>query len=158
MIASGTGLLVRWFTRWDREAVTTLLAALAGQHGAQVQSEDLTRAFEYALRVPDEVRFCVAVRDGKVIGQASLHRAFSTWSARPCGTIEDVYILEQERRSGVATAIFDFLAAEARRRGYCRLRLDVQADNEPARAFYDRYGLHDTSYVVYELPVEESAP
>jgi len=155
MTHNPNNFMVRWITRWDREAVTLLMTKLAGQHGVTPDQETLEEAFEHALREPDELRFCVAVRDGEIIGQASLNRAYSSWRARHFGTIEDVYVEEEARRQGVAKAMFDFLIQQARRREYCCVRLDVQADNDGARAFYADYGLLDSGYVVYELDLDE---
>ena len=84
-----------------------------------------------------------------ILGLASLHDGYSTWQAMPVGEVQDVYVAEAARRTGVATGLFEFLMAEAKRRGYCKLTLDVMADNDAARLFYEGYGLHDTGYVVY---------
>lgn len=118
----------------------------------------LNESFEFGLRFPDQVRFCVAVRDGKVVGMASIHRAFSTWRGRLKGTVEDVFVAEDARRTGVGTALLQFVVNEARRRGYSVLSLDVQADNQGARSLYEGFGMADSGYVVYQvdLSVEES--
>ena len=44
---------------------------------------------------------------------------------------------------------------EAVRRGYACLRLDVQAGNAPARALYEKFGMLDTGYLVYELDFDK---
>lgn len=151
MTTARDNLLIRWATRWDRAGVTALLAQVAALHDTPTDPDDLETAFEHALRNPDEARFCVAERDRQVVGIAGLHRAYSTWRGRPYGTIEDVFVVEGERRNGVATAMFDFLIEQAGRRGYCMVTLEVKADNEAARAFYERYGFADSGYVVYEM-------
>jgi GNAT superfamily N-acetyltransferase len=142
-------LLVRWATRWDREALTRMVVALAVQHHVQTTPEVVSDAFDYALANPDHVRFCVAERDKTLIGVASIHTAFSTWRSAPFGTVEDVYVEPEARRSGVASALLAFLFEQARRRGFCRLQLDVQGDNTGARAFYESIGMADSGYHVY---------
>ena len=148
-------LLVRWATRWDREVLLKLLAELAAMHGVEVEREALDEAFEFALKNPDRVRFCVAERDRVILGLASLHDGYSTWRAKAFGEVQDVFVTEEARRTGVATGLLEFLVAEARRRGYCRLNLDVKAGNEGARAFYEAFGLTGTGCVVYEMGLEE---
>lgn len=150
-------LLVRWATRWDREALTRMVVALAEQHHAQTDVETVSSAFEVALANPDFVRFCVAERDKVLLGVASVHTGFSTWRSSPMGSIEDVYVVPEARRAGVASAMIQFLFDYARRRGFCRLQLDVQDDNEGARAFYESLGMHDSGYHVYVLSLEEPA-
>jgi ribosomal protein S18 acetylase RimI-like enzyme len=149
----GTPLLARWATRWDREALVTMVVALAVEHGVRTDAETVGAAFEYALANPDEVRFCVAEMDRRVVGVASMHTSYSTWRAMPFGTLEDVYVQPEARRSGVATALLGFLKAHAVRRGYCRLELHVRHDNAGAQQCYREFGMRDTGYLAYELPL-----
>jgi GNAT superfamily N-acetyltransferase len=151
MTAQGTELLVRWATRWDREPAIQLMAALADQHEVSTDPDTLREAFEFALRNPEEYRFAFAERDRQIIGMAALHRSYTSWHGRACGTVEDVYVVEEARREGAATALFEFLHAEARRRGYWSLSLDVLESNESARAFYERFGMKNSGYLVYEM-------
>jgi ribosomal protein S18 acetylase RimI-like enzyme len=149
-------IIIRWATRWDREAVCALVAALARQHGVEPAPDDLREAFEFALRNPDEYRFCVAARGKEVVAVAALHRAYSSWHGKPYGTIEDVYVAEHARRGGLASRLLDFLRQEAVRRGYCRLSLDVLEDNEAAQACYRRFGMIDSGYRVYEMELQDA--
>lgn len=157
MITDRPDTLVRWATRWDREAVTDLLTALAHMHGDPISRDDLHQALEFALRNPDEVRFCVAERQREIVGVASLHRTYSTWRARHVGTIQDVYVVESARRTGVATAMLHFIHQHALRRGFCRLELQVQRHNSPAWELYTRYGFADSGYAVLVLGLQETA-
>ena len=45
--------------------------------------------------------------------------------------------------------------AEAKRRGYCRIELQVQEDNDRAWKLYEARGYHFTGYLVYALDFEE---
>jgi ribosomal protein S18 acetylase RimI-like enzyme len=155
-MSEATGeLVVRWATRWDREAVCKLVGALARQHGVEATPEDLREAFEFALRTPDEYRFCVVARDREVLAVAALHRAYSSWHGRPYGTIEDVYVSEEARRGGLASRLLEFIRQEAERRGYCRLSLDVLDGNQAAQSCYQRFGMADAGYRVYEMELGE---
>lgn len=144
-------LLVRWATRWDRKSLVAMVRALAAQHGAEVSEETLGTAFEYALSHPTAVRFAVAQRDDQLVGTASLQEAYSTWSAAPYGSIEDVFVVPEARGTGVGTALLALLVAEARKRGYCRVELHVQEDNDDAWKFYEARGLSFTGQLVYSL-------
>jgi ribosomal protein S18 acetylase RimI-like enzyme len=148
-------VVFRWATRWDREAIRSLLTTLAAEHGMPTTPEVLDEALDFALRNPDRVRFCVAQRDRAVVGLAGLHVAYSTWRGKPYGTVEDVHVAEGQRRRGIARGMLDFLKAEARRRGYCRLSLHVREDNRAARAAYEKWGLAAAGELVYSLNLEE---
>ncbi len=149
--------LVRWATRWDRTGLLAMVQALARQHDVEVSEEALGAAFEHALANPARVRFAVAQRDDRLVGTAALHEAYSTWRAAPYGAIEDFYVVPEERGQGVGTELLALLVDEARRRGYCRLQLQVQEDNDRAWQFYEARGFHFTGYLVYELDLAEKA-
>lgn len=148
-------LLVRWATRWDRKSLVAMVQALAAEHGREVSEETLGSALEYALSHPSEVRYAVAQRDEQLVGTACLQAAYSTWAAAPYGSIEDVYVLPAARGSGVGTALLELLVAEARKRGYCRVELHVQEDNDEAWHFYEARGFRFTGQLVYEMSLGE---
>jgi len=142
-------LLVRWSTRWDRKALVAMVGALATEHGVATDEKRLGAALEYALSHPQQVRFAVAQRDDQVVATASLHEAYSTWQAAPYATIEDFYVLPDHRGQGVGTAVLELLVQESRKRGYCRVELQVQEENDAAWKFYEARGLRFTGYLVY---------
>jgi ribosomal protein S18 acetylase RimI-like enzyme len=135
-----------------------MMQALALQHGLQADLETLASAFEHSLAKPSVVRFAVGQRGGQVVGMASLHEGYSTWRAAPYGRVEDFYVLPEERGSGVGSAILAMLVEEAHRRGYCRLELQVQEENDAAWKFYESRGFRFTGYLVYAREMEEEAP
>ena len=149
--ASSAAILCRLVTRWDREDLIAHIAELMRLHDAQPDRESLREALEFALKYPERVRFAVAQREDRLIGVASLHDGYSTWRGRPYGDLQDVYIVEEERGTGAAEKLFEFLAAEGLRRGYCRLELHVRENNERARAFYEKMGMKWSDELVYSL-------
>lgn len=149
-------ILVRWATRWDRKVLTEMICELARQHGHLTSTEIVSSAFDYALNHPERIRIAVAQNaDKELLGTASLHEAYSTWDASLYGTIEDVYTLPEHRGNGVATALLNLLNEEGKRRGYCRLELQVQEDNDKAWKFYEGRGMHFSGYIVYEKDLRE---
>ncbi|MGE5531879.1 MAG: GNAT family N-acetyltransferase [Bacteroidota bacterium] len=149
-------ILVRWATRWDRTPLTEMIGELAHQHGVLASADTISAAFDYALNHPDRIRIAVAVDDDKqVLGTASLHEAYSTWNASSYGTIEDFFVLPEHRSTGIGTEIMKLLTEEAKRRGYCRVELQVQEDNDRAWKFYERRGLNFTGYLVYAQDLVE---
>jgi ribosomal protein S18 acetylase RimI-like enzyme len=148
-------LLVRWATRWDRKPLTEMIGELARQHGVLAGPDTISDAFDYALSHPDRIRIAVAQLDQEVVGTASLHDAYSTWEAAPYGTIEDLFTRPEHRGAGIATELLALLLNEARRRGYCRVELQVQEDNDRAWKFYENRGMHFTGYLVYTQSLRE---
>ena len=78
-------------------------------------------------------------------GDEPVGHAFVAWSGTKLGVpeIQDVWVLPERRRRGIATALT--LAAEeaARRRGAERISLSVGISNEPARDLYAGLGFAD---------------
>lgn len=149
-------ILVRWATRWDRKPLTEMIGELARQHGILASPDTISDAFDYALNHADRIRIAVAQDDDKqILGTASLHEAYSTWHASAYGTIEDVFTLPEHRGKGVATALLNLLVEEALRRGYCRVELQVQEDNDSAWKFYETRGLSFSGYIVYSRELQE---
>jgi ribosomal protein S18 acetylase RimI-like enzyme len=56
------------------------------------------------------------------------------------GHVDDVYVLPQYRRRGVATALVHHLAAAFRERGVEHVALDVDQGNVAAQRLYERLG------------------
>ncbi len=84
----------------------------------------------------------LAVRDGQAVGLALWFLNFSTWTGKPGLYLEDLFVDEDERRSGVARALMAALAREALARGCARMDWAVLDWNEEAMRFYERFGAH----------------
>ena len=80
----------------------------------------------------------VAELDSKPVGFALFHGTFSTWECRPGIWLEDLFVPEEHRRSGVGSALFRELAAITVRRGCTRLEWAALDWNEPALRFYQK--------------------
>lgn len=75
--------------------------------------------------------------DGKLTGIAHYLFHAQTWSS-DCCYLQDLFTAEDARGRGVATALIDAVAEEARRRGALKYYWLTKEDNAPARALYDR--------------------
>src|SRR5262249_9223124 len=82
----------------------------------------------------------LAERDGEALGFALYFHNFSTFMGRPGLYIEDLFVSEAARGSGLGRQLLAHLARIAVSRGCPRLELSVLHWN-PARAFYERMGL-----------------
>lgn len=56
--------------------------------------------------------------------------------------LDGLFVREEVRGRGVGTALLQAAMAEAARRGYAEVRLDVVDTNPRARALYERQGFH----------------
>lgn len=114
------------------------LAAYERQPEAVVATEaDLLR---YGFGPEPRFEALLADLDGKPAGFALFFPDFSTWHGRPGLYLEDLFVLEWARKSGVGRRLIARLAAIAVERGWSALRFNV-LDWNPARGFYERLGL-----------------
>ena len=81
----------------------------------------------------------IAERAGEPVGFALYTFNYSVWTAARGIFIEDIWVVPEQRRGGVARALMVALAKECRARGYKRIDLNV-LDWNPARGFYERIG------------------
>src|SRR5207248_3788900 len=82
----------------------------------------------------------IAERADKPVGFALYTFNYSVWTAARGIFIEDIWVVPEERRGGVARALMAALAREGVARGYKRIDLNV-LDWNPARGFYEKIGL-----------------
>ena len=86
-----------------------------------------------------------------VAGQLLITYEWSDWRNGNFWWIQSVYVAEQFRGSGVFRALFNHIQALAKaRKDVCGLRLYMDADNKKARQAYERLGLKQTNYQVFE--------
>jgi GNAT superfamily N-acetyltransferase len=82
----------------------------------------------------------IARIDGEPAGIANCFTGFSTFAARPLVNIHDIGVRPEHRGRGVGRALLDAVEAESRRRGACKVTLEVLSGNEPAKALYAAVG------------------
>ncbi|MFA0811593.1 GNAT family N-acetyltransferase [Microbulbifer epialgicus] len=76
----------------------------------------------------------------KALGLVNCFTGFSTFSCQPLINIHDVIVSEQARGQGVCAAMLDFVAREAKKRGCCKLTMEVLEQNLVAKNAYRKVG------------------
>ena len=95
-----------------------------------------------ALFGPDAVASALLALDdgGEPAGFALWYRSFSTWEGVPGIYLEDLYVSESQRGSGLGRTLLSSLARIVVHRGWSRLEWAVLRWNSEAIAFYDSLG------------------
>lgn len=78
------------------------------------------------------------------VGIAVCFVGFSTFAARPLLNVHDLAVVPDARGRGIGRALLAAAEARARRRGCCKLTLEVQDENARARGLYASFGFGDT--------------
>lgn len=96
----------------------------------------------------------IAERDGQPVGFALFFPTYSTWEGKAGIHLEDIFVIEEERKNGVGYKLMKALATIAVHRGCGRLELSVLHWN-PARKFYERLGMaHQEEWLLYRISGE----
>ena len=82
----------------------------------------------------------IAEMAGKPVGFALYTFNYSVWTGARGIFIEDIWVVPEQRRGGVARALMAALARECSAKGFKRIDLNV-LDWNPARGFYEKIGL-----------------
>jgi GNAT superfamily N-acetyltransferase len=94
----------------------------------------------------------LARRDAVPVGFVQLYPGFSSIDLRRQWTLEDLFVVEGERRSGVARALLAAARRHAERTGAVRLVLATARDNVKAQRLYESLGYRrDDVFLVYTL-------
>jgi ribosomal protein S18 acetylase RimI-like enzyme len=124
----------------DLDAVLQLMRQLA-EHEGQVQYLLLTRdTLERAcFGLPRRVELIVAETEGRIVGYASCMVQFSPWLDRDYLFLDDLYVSEDVRGSGIGSRLMREVGALALERGV-GVRWHVELENRRAQKFYRALG------------------
>lgn len=82
----------------------------------------------------------VAVSDGSIVGMATYYSTFSSFIAKPCLWLDDLFVDESHRSQGIGKALVAQLCRIASEHGCGRIDWVVAADNDHGQGFYSRMG------------------
>jgi GNAT superfamily N-acetyltransferase len=133
-------VVVRGARREDLPRVWTLLNGLAEYERWTEYVTGTREELGEALFGPSPAAECmVAERDGTIVGYAIVFPVFSSFRARRCLWLEDLFVAPEARGTGAGKALLTAVARLAVERGYPRVDWIV-LDWNPAIEFYRRMG------------------
>ena len=131
----------------DADAIVMLLDSYASdpRGGGQPLPLEVRGRLIPGLKAHPTTRIWLA-HDGAPVGVCVGFLGFSTFQARPLLNIHDLAVLPGRRGRGTGRALLAAAEAHARELGCCKLTLEVQEDNAPARRLYEHWGFRDVVY------------
>ena len=134
---------------WPNEAeeVARLLVGFRNYYGRDWPSDNAMLAtVERLIEQPDVDFLLAAPEEGTAaVGVCQLRYRLSVWTAAQDCWLEDLFVEESTRGSGVGAALVEAALAKARERGCRRVELDTNETNERALALYRRFGFSERS-------------
>ena len=131
----------------EAEVVGELLAAFRDHNGGSWPSDNAMIATVERLIEQPGTEFLLGSidDDSPPAAVCQLRYRLSVWTASPDCWLEDLFVREQARRSGLGAALVEAALARARERGCRRVELDTNETNAAALALYHRFGFSERS-------------
>jgi GNAT superfamily N-acetyltransferase len=95
--------------------------------------------------------YVVAEEDARIVGGLMITFEWSDWRDAWFWWIQSVYILPEARGRGIYRQLYNFVKRMAREKeDVCGFRLYVEKENESAQKVYEKLGMEETYYLMYE--------
>jgi GNAT superfamily N-acetyltransferase len=94
----------------------------------------------------------VAWQNGKLVGFATLYFTFSTLRTDKIAVMNDLYVAEEVRGTGVAASLFEACHTYATENGYAHMSWVTADDNRRAQRFYAKMGGQAADWINYSIP------
>ena len=134
-------LVIRRARPGDEHAILRLIRALAAYENEPDAVKATPEGLARKLFGPDPRIFAhVAELDGRIVAMAVWFFTFSTWTGKHGLFLEDLFVDPEARGHGIARALFEALAAEAKANDCARIDWSVLGWNELAKGLYRRLG------------------
>jgi GNAT superfamily N-acetyltransferase len=121
--------------------VARLLVGFRDWYGrSEPPEETFLAGVERLIVRPDTEYLLAAAGDRPPGGVCQLRYRYGVWTASEDCWLEDLFVVEEDRRFGLGQALVAGAIGRARERGCGRIELDVAESNTAAWALYERMG------------------
>src|SRR2546422_4053377 len=137
--------IIRPATESDRDAAHRLLAAQPIEHHLPADSHRVARGIDLGLAPHSPAWLWLAEREGR---PAAIFLANEIASVERGGSVlwvEELYVVPEARRRGIARALLARICEQARQRGVRAIELEVVPTQEAALALYHSRSEEHTS-------------
>ncbi|MBU7592867.1 GNAT family N-acetyltransferase [Metabacillus halosaccharovorans] len=93
----------------------------------------------------------IAEQDGELLGFATLYFSFSTTKADKITVMNDLFVVENARGTGVAQELFKSCEKFTKANGYAHMSWVTATDNKRAQRFYEKMGGSIGNWLNYSI-------
>ena len=149
---SAAGIAIRPARPDDADVIADFNVRLARESEGRVLDPDtIARGVRMLLADPSRGQYWIAEDRAVPAGQCLVTTEWSDWTNGRYWWFQSVYVPLEYRGRGVFRALWEHVEEAARREGdVASLRLYVERDNASARAVYEKLGMEESGYIVYE--------
>lgn len=135
----------------DIDAIVRFQADMAMESEETLLDVDrLTLGVTSAINDEQKGTYLVARANGTPIGSLMITREWSDWNNMWYWWIQSVYVMPEYRNQGVYRTMYNTLKDMAREKGVSQIRLYADKDNVSAQQVYQRLGMHESHYLIFE--------
>ena len=152
MVTKNPEIVVRQATLDDSMILSQFNMSMAEEtEGRQLDQTTVNAGVKQLFRDSRQGFYLMAEVGGSARGSLMITYEWSDWRNGLFWWIQSVYVVPAARRSGVFTALYQYVKKMAQDdNAACGLRLYMEKDNLPARAVYMAMGMDTTPYQVFE--------
>lgn len=128
----------------EAATVARLIAEFGEWFGNSTPAVDEIQASVERIMAAGDGEYLLGAVDDRAdaTGVCQVRFRWSVWKSAEDCWLEDLYVREEARRSGLGRALVEAALERARERGCRRIELDVNEDNTAARALYEACRFH----------------
>ena len=143
---------IRLAQKKDAPALVEFNQAMALEtEGKRLDSAVLQSGVEAVFDDKKKGFYVVAESENKIIGGLMVTFEWSDWRGYWFWWIQSVYILPDARGRGIYRLLYEFVKRKAVEAGnVCGFRLYVEKENERAQKVYEKLGMDESHYLMYE--------
>ena len=147
-----TEYTARLATHDDAPIIVEFNLAMARETEAKELAPEVLRAgVAHFIERPRYGFYLVAEEAGRVVGSLMVTYEWSDWRDGLFWWIQSVYVRPEFRRRGVYRRLYEFVKQLAAREPNVRgFRLYVERENLAAQSTYERLGMRESHYLMYE--------
>ena len=152
MVTKNPEIVVRQATLDDSTILSQFNMSMAeATEGRQLDQTTVNAGEKQRFRDSRQGIYLMAEVGGSARGSLMITYEWSDWRNGLFWWIQSVYVVPAARRSGVFTALYQYVKKMAQDdNAACGLRLYMEKDNLAARAVYMAMGMDTTPYQVFE--------
>lgn len=119
--------------------------------GKQLDAAVLEPGVRAVFSDPNKGFYVVAEDRGSIVGGLLVTFEWSDWRNKWFWWIQSVYIVPEARGNSIYSRLYEFVKAEAVEQGdVCGFRLYVERENVHAQKVYEKLGMKNSVYFMYE--------
>ena len=139
----------------DIEAITGFQIAMGLEsEGTILHSERVHNGVTAVMEDESKGTYIVARIEGRTVASLMITREWSDWNNGWYWWIQSVYVMPEYRGKGIFKSMFTKVIEMAKEQNIAQVRLYVDRYNSNAQKVYQKLGMEECHYLMYETTVD----